>query len=82
VGAAVLDKLHTRQEQQMSDPRRRQFRQDSEAIEAEPNRRKTIHHIIEARRDLERAWAKYFGITLHEALWPHLYVKWPSSDKR
>jgi hypothetical protein len=44
-------------------------------------RKTTIHDIVEARHDIERAWAKYFGITLHEALWPQLYGKAPS-DKR
>jgi hypothetical protein len=72
----------------MSYPRRRQARQNSvsrsrrkdSGIEAEPNRRITFHDIIEARNDIERAWAKYFGISLHEALWPQLYGKAP--DKR
>jgi hypothetical protein len=44
-------------------------------IEAEPNRRITIHHIIEARKNIDRVWAKYFGSTLHEAFWPELYGK-------
>lgn len=58
----------------MSSPRRRRFRQNSvsrsrrkdSGVEAEPNGRITIDDIIEARNALERAWAKYFGSTLHE----------------
>jgi hypothetical protein len=69
----------------MSYPRRRQARQNSvsrsrrkdSGIEAEPNRMKTIQNIIEARKNIERAWAKYFDCTMHEALWPQLYGKGP-----
>ena len=68
----------------MSSPRRREFRQNvsrsrrkDSGIEAESNRRITIQDIIEARKEIDRAWATYFGSTLHEAFWPELYGKAP-----
>jgi hypothetical protein len=69
----------------MAYSRRRQARQNSASrsrrkdsgTEAEPSRRVTMQDIIEARKSIDRAWATYFGTTLHAAFWPELYGKPP-----